>query len=64
MNHTDSTAPSAYTAPAPATCAYVKSELLNELGRIYLEAGLPLGAAFEAALADVLFFDFRCPAQT
>ena len=27
-------------------------ELINALGRIYLEAGLPLAAAFEAAMAD------------
>jgi hypothetical protein len=27
-------------------------ERINALGRIYLQAGLPLAAAFEAALAD------------
>lgn len=27
-------------------------ERINALGRLYLDAGLPLAAAFEAALAD------------
>lgn len=62
MNHTDTAATSAYTAPALTPCAQAKSHFLNELGRIYLDAGLPLAAAFEAALADVLFFDL-CPSE-
>jgi hypothetical protein len=32
-------------------------EKINALGRIYLEAGLPLAAAFEAALADYRSFE-------
>jgi hypothetical protein len=46
--------------PAPA-CEAAESDftsnLLAALGHIYLEAGLPLAAAFEAALAD--FESFR-----
>ncbi len=35
----------------PATPEHARA-LINALGRIYLEAGLPLAAAFEAAVAD------------
>ncbi len=41
---------SAPTLPTPE--GEVARELITDLGRIYLEAGLPLAAAFEAALAD------------
>jgi hypothetical protein len=34
-------------------------EVINDLGRIYLEAGLPLAAAFEAAMAD-----YECNLET
>ena len=33
------------------------------VGRVYLEIGLPLATAFEAALADVTAFDFNCEGQ-
>ena len=49
--------------PAPEACAQKAGEWLAELGRVYLEAGLPFAAALEAALADSLFFDFGCPCQ-
>jgi hypothetical protein len=55
MHITDTAAPSAYTAPAD--CHRARGEFLNELGRVYLQIGLPLAAAFEAALADVRIFD-------
>jgi hypothetical protein len=34
-------------------------EFITELGRVYLDAGLPLALAFEAALAD--YQDFGVP---
>ncbi len=55
MHITDTAAPSAYTAPAD--CHRAKREFLNELGRVYLEIGLPLASAFEAALADLRIFE-------
>jgi hypothetical protein len=62
MNHNLPAAPGATPKTALTACAKAKSDFLNELGRIYLDAGLPLAAAFEAALADVLFFDV-CPSE-
>jgi hypothetical protein len=59
MHITDTAAPSAYTAPAD--CHRRKGEFLNELGRVYLEIGLPLATAFEAALADLRIFDVCAP---
>jgi hypothetical protein len=55
MHITDTAAPSAYAAPAD--CHRARGEFLNELGRVSLQIGLPLAAAFEAALADVRIFD-------
>lgn len=55
MHITDTAAPSAYTAPAD--CHRAQRESLNELGRVYLEIGLPLASAFEAAMADLRTFD-------
>ncbi len=34
-----------------------EGDMLNALGRVYLDAGLPLALAFEAALADYRSFD-------
>ncbi len=39
------------TRPLPEHCAHARDQI-NALGRIYLEVGLPLSAAFEAAVAD------------
>ena len=62
MNTIDTAAPSAYIAPAD--CHRAQGEFLNELGRVYLAIGLPLAAAFEAALADVRAFEFDCEGQS
>jgi hypothetical protein len=61
MNTTDIAPPSAYLAPAD--CHRARREFLNALGRVYLELGLPLATAFEAALADVRAFQFNCEGQ-
>ena len=49
---TDKTSYSAPRFPSEFEEAATAQEIINDLGRIYLEAGLPLAAAFEAALAD------------
>jgi len=44
--------------PAPALLENEPArEKINALGRIYLEVGLPLAYAFEAALADFRSFE-------
>jgi hypothetical protein len=43
--------PDAEPQALPEHCAKAR-EQINALGRIYLDAGLPLAAAFQAALAD------------
>lgn len=46
-----------FVAPAwPSREADARRTHLTALGRIYLDAGLPLAAAFEAALADYAGF--------
>jgi hypothetical protein len=54
MNTTDP-APSAYSAPAD--CRRARKEFLKDLGHVYLQIGLPLALAAEAALADLRIFD-------
>ena len=49
---------------APKERFLIGSDFLTELGRIYLEAGLPLAAAAEAALADYEIFDLPCTCRT
>ncbi len=53
--------PPMFQAPEPETLRsdpQSARDLINALGRIYLEAGLPLAAAFEAAMAD-----YQCTIQ-
>jgi hypothetical protein len=50
MNTTPIAHDAAPAAPHPN--GQTARDVINALGRIYLEAGLPLAAAFEAAMAD------------
>jgi len=58
-----------YIAEAPAeriarNCDLLQADFLTELGRIYLQAGLPLAAAVQAALADCAIFDLPCGCES
>jgi hypothetical protein len=53
--HDDMNRPPIPHDPAPATLhpnGRTARDVINALGRIYLDAGLPLAVAFEAAMAD------------
>jgi len=58
-----------YIAEAPAeriarNCELMRGDFLTELGRVYLQAGLPLAAAVQAALADCEIFDLPCGCES
>jgi len=42
----------------------MRGDFLTELGRVYLQAGLPLAAAVQAALADCEIFDLPCGCES
>lgn len=57
MTNTDTIEPR--TSASAADHHDPSGEFLTALGRVYLDAGLPLAAAFEAALADCAIFDLQ-----
>lgn len=58
MNQNDQTATLPVRRPLPRIVgARPPTEFVADLGRVYLDAGLPLALAIEAALADCRAFE-------